>query len=228
MKSYLAAASFLLLIASSETLAVAVINGIPSQTDDGVTTDLFDVAQGTIITSSSPLLSSFTAEGTFGSTSPQAVEGFRTIFSDAARPVDFIEFRTPTPIDLTSYRFVLGEDGNGSGNRSATAFRLYASSNAADVLSNQISAASIAQTYTVNYGSPQIAISDSLSVPNVQFFRMEVDRTGSSGPRIFELDGFGTVVPEPSIATIFVLSLCFYICASFRTGRFHGENWLTK
>jgi hypothetical protein len=202
MKTYLVALSLSILMGLTNASAVPLITGIPLQNDDGVTTDLFDVAQGTVVTNSSPLFSRFNAEGTFGSTAPQAIEGFRTIFADTPITTDFIEFMTLNSIDLTGYRFVLGEDSSGSGNRSATSFRLYASNNAGDVLSHLVSAASIAQTYTVNYGSPQIAITDSISVANVKFFRMEVDRTHNSGPRIFELDGFGTVVPEPSSIVI--------------------------
>ena len=200
----------LALSSSSKLFAVPVISGIPLQNDDGVTTDLFDVSQGTIVTSSSPLFPNFTAEGTFGSTSPQAIEGFRTIFADTPIATDFITFTAPTAVNLSSYRLILGEDGDGSGNRAAVAFRLYASSSSGDVLSHLVSGSTIGQTYTLTYGSPQIEINESINVPNVQFFRLEVDRSGTSGPRVFELDGFGTAVPEstaflmPSIALVLV------------------------
>jgi hypothetical protein len=196
-----------ILTSASNLLAVPVISGIPLQNDDGVTTDLFDVSQGTIVTNSSPLFPNFTAEGTFGSTSPQAIEGFRTIFADTPIATDFITFTTPTAVNLSSYRLILGEDGNGSGNRAAVAFRLYASNSSGDVLSHLVSGSAIGQTYTLTYGSPQIEINDSISVPNVQFFRLELDRSGTSGPRVFELDGFGTAVPEASAFLMPIIAL---------------------
>ena len=207
--SIVVAVALLLLPALPEATAAPSVSAIFAQNDDGVTTDLFDVAQGAVVTNSSALFPGFIAEGTFGSNAPQAVEGFRTIFSDVQIATDFIDFQTATPINLSSYRFILGEDGNGSGNRGAIAFRLYASSSSGDLLSQQVSGTSLASTYTANYGSPQIAITDSLSISNVRFFRMEVDRAQSSGPRVFELDGFGVVVPEASSIAITAIALVF-------------------
>ena len=209
----------ILVCSYADAIGAPVIVGIPLENDDGVTTDLFDVAQGTIVLQSSPLFFNFTAEGTFGSTSLSAIEGHRTIFSDVARPTDFIEFKTPTPVNLESYRFVLGEDGDGTGNRGSGAFRLFASSQQADLLSNLVSSTSIPTTFTANFGSPQIAISDTVNTPNVQYFRLEVDRIGS-GPRIFELDGFGVAVPEPAGLTLIWLALCT-LTTRRRSSRWH-------
>ena len=165
--------------------------------DEGVTTDLFDVAQGTVVSSSSPLFPGFDARSTFGYDS-QAIEWSRTIFSDSPRATDFINFQTAQSVNLTGYKLILGED-IGTAKRSATAIRLYAGG---DVNNLQlVSSANIEQTYLAQYGSVQIGITDTIDLQNVQFFRLELDRThltGFGGPRVIELDGFGTVVPEPS------------------------------
>jgi hypothetical protein len=166
---------------------------------EGVTTDLFDVDQGAIVTSSSALIPTFDARSALGYFNPTGIEHTRAIFSSSPIATDFIEFQTSQPVDLGHYRLFLGEDSDGTSHRSATGFRLFASGNSGDVQSTLVSSASFSGTYTATYGSAAISISESLNLSNVQYFRMEVDRTsGFSGPRVIELDGF---VPSPPAAT---------------------------
>ncbi len=197
-------------LSSSVASAATVIVGLPlANNDEGVTSDLLDVAQGTIVTSSSSMFSGYDARSALGFIKPQINEPSRAIFSDNPVAIDFIAFQTPQPINLSSYNLILGED-IGTSARSAKAIRLYASNNSGDVLSHLISNTSITQTYVNAYGSANIGISDAVNVQNVQFFRLEIERTrtaGFSGPRVIELDGFGTVVPEPPAFTLFVLGL---------------------
>ncbi|MFO0961156.1 MAG: hypothetical protein U0800_27565 [Isosphaeraceae bacterium] len=54
--------------------------------------------------------------------------------------------------------------------------------------------------YTLGYGSSQIAYSSTVNGLGLQFFRLELARTTTQGPRVIELDGFSTVrlIPEPA------------------------------
>lgn len=187
---------------STANAAPLVVGVVPAPGQDihdiieGVKTDLFDVAQGAVVTSSSPLFTTFDARSAIGYINPSGIEQSRTIFSSSLTTTDFIDFQTNQPIDLGHYRLFLGQDGDGSNNRSATAFRLYASSNSGDVQSHLVSLANISATYTATYGSPAISVSESLNLPSVQYFRLEIDRAfGFSGPRVIELDGFAAANP---------------------------------
>ena len=208
-----AIAAVVSLLLCGKSFGLPEVKGIASQADDGTTNDFFDVAQGTIVTSHSDLLPGFTAEGAFGSTSPDASEGYRTIFGTSPTGTHFIEFKTAAPIMLSGYRFLMGEDSDGSGNRSATAFRLYASNNPATVLSHLVSSTALAPPFTANYGFPKIEVSDAFDERKAQFFRMEVDSIGN-GPRIFELDGYGGTVPEPT--SFLLLLIGFTASLGFR------------
>ena len=215
--SLCAALAFAILLstANATPVVVGITNPAPINVE-GVTTDLFDVAQGTIVTSSSALYPTFDARSAFGYASNSFAEQTRTIFADSpAITTDFIDFQTAQPINLGSYRLYLGEDGNGTDGRSATAFRLYASSNINDVQSDLVSSASFVGTYTATYGSPAILVTDSLNLSNVQFFRMEIDRSNlasDSGPRVIELDGFAPT-PEPSSLILASCGLCALIAS---------------
>jgi len=65
-----------------------------------------------------------------------------------------------------------------------------------------ISTTALPSSSLSNYGTNAIAISDSFPPVTAQFFRIEVARTTEGGPRIREVDGFGTAVPEPTSATL--------------------------
>ena len=181
----------------------------------GVTTDLFDVAQGGSVLGNSAMLAccgGSLPENAIGGSG--GVEATNTLFSDgpAAGTVEFINFRTASPIQLTNYTATLADDsddpGNpGNPNRGSTAFRLYTSPDANFASLTLVSEAALPPSYSTNYGTNAILINDTLTNVTGQFFRMELVRANAGGPRIRELDGFGTVVPEPTALALLLAPL---------------------
>jgi hypothetical protein len=141
-------------------------------------------------------------ENAFGGTG--GVELEHTLFSDGPiTSIEFIDFRTAAPIHLMSYTATLADDsGNpanpGDPHRGVMAFFLSTSPDATFTNPTVVSATQVKFPYTANYGSNAILITDSTIDLTAQFFRLELLRADDGGPRIRELDGFGTVVPEPA------------------------------
>src|SRR5688572_4410252 len=103
-------------------LVVLVCGGVASAVpvvtgggQGGVTTDLFDVAQGATVLGNSAMLAccngSFPENALGGS---GGVEGPNTLFSDGplAGTVEFINFQLPQPIILTNYTATLADDSD--------------------------------------------------------------------------------------------------------------------
>ncbi|HUT32004.1 MAG TPA: PEP-CTERM sorting domain-containing protein [Planctomycetota bacterium] len=166
--------------------------------DEGETTDLFDVAQkGAPGRSTNVVNVDFRIRKMLGY-SAAGGETTRAIFNDGNGGggfVDYAYFSTYAPVDLTSYRLRLNED-SADRSRSARSARLYASTTG---LSGSFVKISDTQPtypnmypYDTNFGSHGIAVSDTLSpAATAQFFLLQVTRN-SNGPRVVELDGFGT------------------------------------
>jgi hypothetical protein len=201
----------LVLLLCSVASAAPVVTG---GGQGGVTTDLFDISQGATIVSNSAML------GCCGGSFPQnalggsgGVEGPNTLFSDGppAGTVEFINFQLPQPIVLTNYTATLADDSDnpaniGDPNRGSTAFRLYTSPDAAFTSLQLVSEAALTPGYINAYGTNAILINDTLTNVTGQFFRLEMVRATQGGPRIRELDGFGTPVPEPAAAAFLLLA----------------------
>ncbi len=158
----------------------------------GVTTDLFDVAQGAQVVANTPTIGPFIITKILGFSGGGGEDGRTTIFLDASGGggfVDFFEFRTLNPIVLKRYELLLDEDGNGT--RSTRRARLFAGLDGITFTLVSDTAATIANmaTFQSNFGSDVVQVSQNLSVL-AQFFRLEVTRD-TNGSRIRELDGFG-------------------------------------
>ena len=159
--------------------------------------DLFDLSQGAAVVGSSTYNNDFgireMLDGAAG-----VSETDHTIFADgqAAGSTSHAVVRTATPVQLSSFNLVLGQDGLSNSNRSAAAVRLYASadgisytliSQATNLTANQ------AAGYGYRFNSNVITISENFATPvSGQFFKLEVDRHGTNGVRVMEFDGFGT------------------------------------
>lgn len=165
----------------------------------GTTDDLFDLASGTQVIYSTPQHNSCC-----GNSDPRSIFGFAAtgafveptaaIFGDGASAgtVDFIEFQTATPVDLTRIALRLSQDGGGNPYRGATMFRLWAS---ADGLTfGQISGGTIPSDKSGNLNVPLLVTDQALVGPttNVRAFRLEVTRATTGGVRVIELDATGT------------------------------------
>ena len=116
--------------------AISVANAAPVFTTgsgEGVTTDLFDVAQSAQVISSSP------QHPCCGNSDPRQIIGFvsggawvepgHSLFQDgsAVGTVDFLEWQTAGPVNLTGLALRLQQDGFGNTARGAGTFKLLAS-----------------------------------------------------------------------------------------------------
>ena len=189
---------------------------------EGVTTDLFDDSQGARTISSSLVLQ-FGGEdlreafGTFG-----GVEGGNVMFNDgqAIGFTDFIEWQTAATVNLSSIELRFSQDG-GDANRSTASYTLLATSDGFTY--SAISSGTV--PLTGGPGSPMqfgaLLITDSALGPAAaaaRGFRLEVQRNSGSGPRLREVDGFGTVVPQ---STNYLDRLVFN---SASNGAWTGQN----
>lgn len=194
----------LILTHAGTTLADLVVTPVPAGTE-GLTTDLFDVAQGASVTAATdPKFVGGVASdpsAALGATTG-FVEPTHAIFTDdggQAGDVDFLRFRTGGPIDLLAFDLYLHDDSGATpfGDRGATSITLLAGSDPG--LLSVVSSGTLDENYQVSYGSDWIRVSDLLAgVTGVQFFELRLTRTTGFGTRIVEFDGFGRMVPEPS------------------------------
>jgi hypothetical protein len=205
-------ASFIFLLLGASALAAPIVT---AGGGDGVTDDIFDVRQSTTVLGNSPLLGccgGAPAENTFGGTG--GVEGVHTLFSDglAVGSIDFINFRTANPIELTGYNALLADDSDnpmnpGDPNRGSSSFSLFTSPDDTFTSVTLVSTTQLPFSYSSNFGTNAILISDTFAPVQAQFFRLEVTRATSGGPRIRELDGVGRIVPEPGSGGLLVLGV---------------------
>lgn len=167
------------------------------------TNDLWDVSKGITILAHSPLDDgfgdplSYDAANIFGATNGTFVEGQmgRVVFSDnqPAGFVHFVEWRTPTPVMIRSFR--LFASGENAGLRDFAQFRLLVKTNGSSTFNHTL------QTFTPTHPYSYVDTTNSLLfVSEVQpltaqefraeFITMSGTPTYYNGPRILELDGF--------------------------------------
>jgi hypothetical protein len=164
------------------------------------------------------------AEDTFGGTG--GVESFHTLFSDGlpVGSIDFINFGTANLIELTGYNAILADDSDnpanpGDPNRGSSSFSLFTSPDNTFTSLTLLSTTQLPTSYSSNFGTNAIQISDAFAPIRAQFFRLEIMRTTGGGPRIRELDGIGTVVPEPGTAAFLVAGVGALISRRSRSRR---------
>ena len=168
------------------------------QTDagGGVTTDLFDTAQGTNVIQTTPVLP-FGGESireAFGAVA--GVESGNVMFADGA-PVgttDTVFWQTAGFVNLSSIELRFAQDGLDP-NRSTAAYTLSTSSdgiNFTPVSTGAVPLVGGPGTAMVN--APLLIRDAALFGPviGVRGFRLDIVRNSTSGPRLVEADGFGT------------------------------------
>lgn len=181
-----------------------------------VTSDLWDMSKGTIVTGTSGVYGGSNVYNMFGATI--GVEPGNMLFKDwmPDRFIHWVEWKTDKPIRLTSFNLLAAHDG---GNRDANyrGFRSF-------TLKYQKPDGSWQNyySYRANYplynpaGGPgdfnMLYLSATILPFCAQYFRAEFEQCGAtpwaSGPRILELDGFGSVaVPEPATASMIITGL---------------------
>lgn len=186
--------------AITEAVAAPVFS---TTTGRGVTNDLFDVAQGTRVVFSTPQHT--------GNSDPRMALGFgalppwgepgTAIFADGPGPgyVDSLTWQTPGPVNLVRIRLWLAQDGPGNPNHGASEFRLLGSQDG--VVFTPLSQGLIPLRNGANVNAPLLITDNALTgvTNDLRVFRLELTRLTTSGPRLIEIDGFGTpgVVVSP-------------------------------
>lgn len=184
-------------LALASTTASAHAAVISGEEYLGVTTDAFDLSQGTVVTAFSSAFPGFSPGDVFGGTA-SGIEPGNFIFTDgfAVNNVDYIDFETPSAIHLTGIVLGIADDSNFQGNiRGSNTYTLYSSDDGINY-NNIVSNSSLASNYLNSYGDDQLKITDDVNV-TAKYFRLAVTRDTTYGPRIYELDAI-TAVPEPS------------------------------
>jgi len=214
----------LLLLAGCAVAAMGAT--ITAAGDPGTTPgDIFDIAQGTVVNSNSPVLGGLDIRDIFGGTFAGGVEAGDVVFSDSNtspwtgsnNPLDyFVTFTTSSPVTLAGYTLNLIDDLNDTANRTVTRFRLFASGNSTAI--SDVTILGPGQTdYLAAYGDHEIAVSDSFSGVTASTFTAVFTANpnadaGAIGPRVTELDGFAGIktqggVPEPGSLVLLATGL---------------------
>lgn len=166
---------------------------------EGATNDWFDVSQGAQVIFSTPQHNSCCGNSDprmalgFGALPPW-IEPGHAIFADGPGPgsVDQLEWQTAGPVNLARIRIWLAQDGAGNPYRGASAFRLLGSPDG--MTFSQLSGGPIPLTGGANVSMPLLISDSALSgiTTNLRAFRLELTRLSNGGPRLIEIDGFGT------------------------------------
>lgn len=195
-----------LFVLAGSASATFVITAAPG--NEGVTTDLFDVAQGGSATASSAFSNGCCGTSTpneaIGATNTGFVEQTHFIFADGnnSGTIDTLTIETAHPVDLTSYDIYLANNGAGNNNRGASFVTILGGntlSSLTTIDSGTLGNGSGDYTTFAAGGVNEINVSDaSLNVNNLRYFEVQLTQASGGGVRVIEVDGFGTVVPEPA------------------------------
>ena len=199
---------------------LAVICALPGQANALLMSsdDLWDVRRGTTVTASSPVLNGSNIRNMFGDAQGWIEAGIgydATLFSDNyyAGYTHYVEWQTIAPVTIRSFNLVANHDGDtiyNANQRGFSKFALFAK------LGSDWE--ELYEYYPTNpYGGGAnythwgfLELYAIVPETTAQNFRAEFVQYGDSipsamGPRIQELDGYATVIPEP--ATLLLLGL---------------------
>jgi hypothetical protein len=189
------------------------------------TSDLWDIKQGNVVTSNGPTYPGSDNRNMFGGEFG-TIEVASTIFWDTATHypgyVDWVSWKTPTAIDLGRFILSVAADGSypTSYNRAIQGFNLYASNTDLAFYSDWG-----VPIYSSGYLAPPLGhyingiyyytidhtFTDSISA---QYFKADiVHGSYTTGPRIIELDGYGSPVPLPGAVWLLGSGLAGLIAA---------------
>ena len=196
------------------------------QTDpnpEGVTTDLWDFALGAQVIFSTP------QHNGAGNSDPRSAFGFNNtsgwvepthaLFADGpgAGTVDFIEWQTLQAIDLSAIALHFQDDG--SANRSALDFKLFASQDGVNF--SQVSSGSVPNAGNGYLNNPLLIADGALTgtVTAVRAFRLEITRASGAATRVAEIDATGAISAAVAPAVPFLDRLAFNDATNSLTGR---------
>ncbi|MCW5556883.1 MAG: hypothetical protein KIT22_03445 [Verrucomicrobiae bacterium] len=196
-------------------LATSLLTSVGAQSF----TDVWDISRGTEVTAHSSLdLPDYDARdafgGNFGSYWPEAGS---IVFADESAPftVDYLEWKTVTPVTITGYNLFVNGDGGDTGYRELGTFILKAKSLGSSTFDLVLDA--FTPTHPYNFAE----FSRTIGSVTAQEFRAEFVNSGDidssyRGIRVVELDA----VPEPEHMAIAVgaslLGLALLRCRIFR------------
>ena len=211
------------MLAGGQWASVRAAPVFSTQGGAGVVTDVFDVGQGTRVIASTPqhnAAGNSDPRSAFGlGQNPPWVEPGNAMFADGAATgtVDAIEWQTSGPIRLDRIELRLAQDGAASAQRAAREFTLSASSDG--IQFHVISGGPIPSG---TGGKCQRAVADhrrvSAGLPWTTCARSGSNstRATTSGPRVIEVDGFGSPVEWSGT---FLDRLAFNAATNSLTGR---------
>jgi len=172
----------------------------------GVTNDLWDVSQGVVVTAHSDINPYFDgrvadAENIFGTDNPKFdFESENVVFRDGkpAGFAHFVEWKTPAPVTIRSFKLHASGDGQIHNNqREFQEFKLYAKTPGSQTFDKLLYSFHPTRPYTFVDHDQLLVLAANIEGFTAQEFRAEFINRGDtfySGPRIFELDGFSDYV----------------------------------
>lgn len=184
----------LLAFGFSITSALAIV-------DPGSKTDLWDISQGTVVTSDTGVWSPQISIGDmFGGTSSFPQELGQVVFADGKPPgfTHAVEWQTTSPVEIGAFALYASGDDFAANQREFASFTLKAKSPGSQTFDLTLYTYQSSHPYSFQDPSQALLISDKITPVTSQFFRAEFVQwnagTGFDGPRVVELDGFG--VPD--------------------------------
>ena len=225
----LARSSLLPLMLGANSLVMqAQVTITPAPTNTPSATDLFDVSRGTVVLAASPQNPGSDPRSALGYSNDTSIEPLITYFQDGAPPgtVDFIVFRTPAAVTISGFNLFTYDDSypSGGGGRGMSHLALLSSLDGNNY-SPLASATLTNSSYLVGFGSWSILVSVAFPPATAQFFRLEVTRSGSTGPRIVELDA--VQAPAPPVAALEIRLSQVELCWATATNTWYQLQYST-
>ena len=202
-------------------LTFAIIARSQAQTPS--TNDVWDVSHGITILAHSPLDDalgdplSYDAANIFGATNGTFIEGAagNVVFTDFQPPgfVHFVEWRTPAPVTVRSFRLFAAGDAIDS-HREFAVFRLLAKTEGSPTFDRTLFTLTPSHPYVYADISNGLLIASRIRPVTAQEFRAEfVNLAGlprtDNGPRIVELDGFSRFLDTKSSIRLSQVEICW-------------------
>jgi hypothetical protein len=193
-------------ITKALSLASLVAATLCSNAQDSTSTDLWDVAQGTVVTGTSGLLGfAGSPAGIFGENGQDFFwEATYSYFLDGQPPgaVHYIEWRTASEVTVEQVRlFAVGDGPAYNNQREFAQFTLKAKSPGSSDFDVTILTFAPTHPYTFVDSSTFLLLDQPITPVAATEFRAEFlqydSGSGFNGARIRELDAFGTAAPVP-------------------------------
>lgn len=193
----MATAPGILLALLLSALQLSSLSAVPT-----VANDLFDTSRGTRVTADSGMRGGFHRAAIFGGDG--SIETGQSVFADDRPPgfIHFVEWETTTPISLNRiHLFASGDEAIYNYQREFASFTLKAKRHAGDTFTT-VHTFTPSHPYTFLDNQSLAIIAADVGPVEAQYFRAEFVQHSSGGffdgPRIIELDGFGSTL-QPQI-----------------------------